>query len=353
MVQTSAQVLEAPLALLTLVQGGVETLKASWRSQDIPSCPAGLAAQVVQQQTPLAISAMAGASWTGAYLGVPWLTSTGECLGALAIVDNQPRQFLPWQIEFLKMTARWGASEYERSYKAYTAPGLGNQLKLQLLAELAQDLRTPLTAIVGMSSILGQEVYGPLTAKQKQYLEITHHSGQYLAKLVNQIVDLTTLSGPNLTLAATDVRMLCQRAAQDLGPELAKREQEIALTVEPGLLTWNLDREKVRQILQQLLHSLIQTSSPTSTLRMHVSRRHDRVQFMLWATHPWLGENPAGEISELPLGQLLTCGLSPDSRELFGLQFSHYLVHLHRGAITIQGSRELGYRYLVSLPRLG
>ena len=61
----------------------------------------------------------------------------------------------------------------------------------ELLADLAQELRTPLTSILGMSSVLQQEIYGSLCSKQKNYLEIIYHSGQKLVEIVDRISTLS------------------------------------------------------------------------------------------------------------------------------------------------------------------
>ena len=51
------------------------------------------------------------------------------------------------------------------------------EIQFKLLTYLAQEFRTPLTAVLGMASVLQQEIYGPLSRKQKDYLGIIHHSG--------------------------------------------------------------------------------------------------------------------------------------------------------------------------------
>jgi His Kinase A (phospho-acceptor) domain/GAF domain len=74
-------------------------------------------------------------------------------------------------------------------------PNLGTSghqsLPGKLLADLAQELRTPLTSILGMSSVLQQEIYGSLGSKQKDYLEIIYQSGQKLVEIVDRISTLS------------------------------------------------------------------------------------------------------------------------------------------------------------------
>jgi signal transduction histidine kinase len=43
-----------------------------------------------------------------------------------------------------------------------------------------------------MANVVGREIYGPLTSKQKEYIEIIQNSGQYLLSMVNEISELGT-----------------------------------------------------------------------------------------------------------------------------------------------------------------
>ena len=68
-----------------------------------------------------------------------------------------------------------------------------NLLKNQLLTLVSQEMLTPLTSVMGMASILNQEIYGPLKEKQKEYVEIINERSKYLRSLVEQMIALTRL----------------------------------------------------------------------------------------------------------------------------------------------------------------
>ncbi len=185
-----------------------------------------------------------------AYLGLPIVTAAKDRLGTIAILDLKSRRFNNRDIEILEVISRLVASEFERkllsqaeldrsidrlhygtvqgfddplaaaeyeqdrrSNSLLSAPAidlidvydlptdltalqlaLGNEkhqsISSELLADLAQELRTPLTSILGMSSVLQQEIYGPLCSKQKNYLEIIYQSGQKLVEIVDRISTL-------------------------------------------------------------------------------------------------------------------------------------------------------------------
>lgn len=389
-----------------------------------------------------------------AYLGTPLLTQDGRCLGTLAVMDWEPRSFSAKDIDVLAMTARWSLSEFERnccfvqnktssvhrrpqSLPTNQAPLLWKQesttdqetlsndvsvyvnttnfIKVKLLAQLTQELRTPLTSVMGMASVLTRQVYGPLTAKQQEYLEIIHRSGQQLVSLVDEIVNLGNSGEINeqLQLTSVDIEMLAQQAIISLSEIAEARQQQIRLSVEPGSRIWSLDKDKVRQILYYLVYSVIHSAEMGSEIHIHASHRGDvetgeipSLQIAVRVSHPWLGDGLS------PISQAISASLFPSStlavvactsetsrdrgtvesnqlpsrayvpptervlsytslwaalagnseinetveknssREKLGLLLSCHLAELHRGQISIQGCLESGCRYVVTLPQL-
>jgi len=320
-------------------------------------------------------------------------------------MDSRPRNFTERDAEFLMLTARLSMSEYERlqllkSQAAGTplpmiqapVPSTStNPVKFELLAQLTQELRTPLTSVMGMASVLNREIYGPLTSKQKEYLDIIHHSGQYLLSLVKEILELSQLddSSRALNLGSIDIEMLCQQAISTLEQAANRREQQIRLSVEPGNRIWMLDKEKIRQMLYHLIFSVIQSSNAGSIVRLHVSQKSSGLRLTVWASHPCLGDGMGGygemmvpQTSSIAAydapssnGHRAGAGLMPvaaalsatkftdfdDSPEIpdadavrknLGLLLSRQLAEMHGGQILIQGASEPGYRYVITLPRL-
>jgi signal transduction histidine kinase len=354
-----------------------------------------------------------------AYAGVPLVTSTGCCIGALAIMDQQPHAFLQQEIALLELTARWAMSEYERnrlqtrSTAASTLPvltfepgrapdsrpsapievppptaipALIDAVRLNLIGQLIQELRSPLTSVIGMASMLSREIYGPLTQKQREYTEIIRSSSQVLMSLVDDVIQLGAFEQNQLPLmpSSVDLELLGQQVLTGLEPVAEKRQQQLALTLEPGPRLWVLDQSKVRQMLHYLILSILQLAGESSLLRLHGSRRGDRLQLAIWLSNPWLGEGLPqslvllghqflGRSHPMPSAALaLRSRLSSEtaepllgfesidqlarvpqhSRELLGLLLSRRLAELQGGSITLQGTLESGQRFVISLPSL-
>ncbi|HLO51707.1 MAG TPA: histidine kinase dimerization/phospho-acceptor domain-containing protein [Kamptonema sp.] len=280
-----------------------------------------------------------------------------------------------------------------------------NSIKVKLLTHLAQELLTPLTSVVGMTSVLNQEIYGPLTSKQKEYLDIIQNSSRQLRSLVEEIVTLAELEDnpSKLNRSAVDIESLCQQVVNTLLPVTSRQDQEISLSIGPGARLWLLDKDKVQQMLHHLVFSVIQSAGSGCIIRIHLSRKEQEINIAVWVFHPWLGDSlphaklysdyflnneranysPAdldsneSQITDQPfslptrgLNRLvlslpeLTAMVAADdadrtphlagygARERLGLLLCCQLVEMQGGQLSIQGLPDSGYRYMLAIPCL-
>lgn len=390
-----------------------------------------------------------------AYLGVPLINSEGLCLGTLEVMDWKEREFDDRDIDHLALLARWCLGEFEKNQiiktkqvasagnfsqpawqpnnlisnqhakiasnreeitaNTLTAIGQVNQdqaiskvrgqnvipatnpIKIKLLLQLTQELKTPLTSVIGMASVLHREVYGPLTLKQREYLEIIHDSGQNLISLVDEIVNLGVLNDQETGInpISVDIEMLCQQVINSLADTAKQHQQLLRLSIEPGNRIWSLDKEKVRQALYYLITSILEMSEAGGEVKIHVSRRNKALNIAVGISHPWLGEG-FGEtnlhsqavtkalnfnqemsnhhnsfnagMSDISLsnhkilaasalmmvineGATLDKNTNRIPRDILGLLFCCHLTEIHEGQVVVQGSPNSSYRYVLQFPK--
>ncbi len=268
-------------------------------------------------------------------------------------LDNPDRQIIP-------------------STRLSVYPQLQSEIQFKLLTHLAQELRTPLTSVLGMASVLQQEIYGPLSSKQKDYLGIIHHSSRQLVTIVEEISQLGgfDFQQHQLTLKSVDLEMLCQLAIQSLEALTQKKQQQIVLNLcDDPLLTsriWLLDKDKVRQIVYYLCLSLIHASAIDSQISIALTNLTDGLQIQIATNDPqvilkqeWVentvpplpgskrhktaipngSQQPPSPTTETNLGQL---------RVSLGLSLSHSLAKSHGGKIEIVTNNR-GYQLTLPL----
>lgn len=448
--QIGARFLETPICMLGLMVETELLLKGTVglsrmglmnqiaTSRKIPKADA-FCTYVVDSEQPLVVedtyqqSVFVSSSLTQyygvrAYLGVPLFTLGGQCIGTMAVMDLVPHQFSLKDLEFLAITARWCLREFEQIYLGKLPVNLSSvplmlsdtqeidenrtfseqtkisfssdqgvagiaDIKQQLLSQLIPELKTPLTAVIGMASMLKQKVYGSLNAKQIEYLDIIYHSGQNLAALVEELVSLQIVDEDvnELKLNPVDLEMLGQQVINSVVQIAKEHHQELKLSVEPGDRVWLLDKDKVRQALYYLIMHIINYTEEGSEVKLHIAHRHKSIDLIIWASHPWLDRgittmpiyhelmsdpniiseeddqswelgaygvqrkilNSWDVLSQLNEGLIdQTKSSQKIIRETLGLLLSCLLIEIHGGTIIIQDSSELNYRYIVKLPKL-
>ncbi len=263
-----------------------------------------------------------------------------------------------------------------RDYPLLVHAQLQGEIQSKLLTHLAQELLTPLTSVLGMSSVLQQEIYGSLSSKQKDYLGIIHHSGQQLVTIVDEITQLGGFdasgesqpqqSQPNIK--SVDLIMLCQLAIQSLEPLAQKKQQQIRLDLAGGdSLSATLiermcllDKDKVRQIVYYLCLSLIHASTVDRQISIQFSNLADGLQLQITTNDPqvilrqqYLPDNlaPIVETTE-PLDSIMAAptelNIGQDLHISLGLSLSHILAAAHGGNIEIITNGQ-GYQLILPL----
>ena len=257
-----------------------------------------------------------------------------------------------------------------------------NSVKIKLLTLLTQELLTPLTSVMGMASVLNQGIYGPLTDKQREYVEVINERSRYLQSLVEEIIALAKLEAGDITLeqTAVDIKNFCQQIVRNLEAEAAHLQVEIKLLAGPSDRILLVNKAVVEQALHNLILSVIQSAGSGSGVKIHLSEKEQELNVAVWVSHPFLGDNlPHSQLYSQKLSELeknqsgslhrLQVTFSDlraiifdkipnetetfavkQTREMLALLLSCQLAEKHGGSLWVQGSAELGYRYIMNIP---
>lgn len=134
-----------------------------------------------------------------------------------------------------------------------------DQLKGQFLAAISHELRTPLNAIIGFSTVMLDELDGPISAMQREDLKTINQNGRFLLHLINELLDLSRIDAGKLDLQIerADMRKLIGDVIDTVGGLLHNKPVKLRTSVQPGLPLARADVGKVRQILLNLLSNAV------------------------------------------------------------------------------------------------
>jgi signal transduction histidine kinase len=130
-----------------------------------------------------------------------------------------------------------------------------DQLKNDFVQHVSYELRSPLTNIIGFTELLQLPATGPLTERQREYVDHIGSSSSVLLTIVNDILDLATVDAGIMQLEIGEVMI---RQAIDTAIDLVSerlREHGITVRVETAQApkSFDADQQRVRQVLVNLL----------------------------------------------------------------------------------------------------
>ena len=104
-----------------------------------------------------------------------------------------------------------------------------DRLKTAFIGHVSYELRTPLTNIIGFSELLASPMAGPLTERQRDYLNDIRLSGRTLLAIIDDILDLATIDAGTLELklSAVKVKDVIEQAVQGVEERLKQNDVEL------------------------------------------------------------------------------------------------------------------------------
>jgi signal transduction histidine kinase len=272
-----------------------------------------------------------------------------EASGRLAGGDLQARV----KVGGLAETAALGTAFNEMAVELERRAGERDQLetmKDEFVLTASHELRSPLTSVQGFAELLMLE-RDKLSPKQTDTVEIILDNTRHLVRLLNDLLDLARSDAGRLTIkpALTDAGPLAEDAVRTIRSQTEAKGQSLDLRVEGNLPQINVDRDRIRQVLVNLLTNAHEYCPQGATISVTVERRDDEVQIAVSDDGPGMAEDQVDHIFER-----FTRGDAGLTQHVggtgLGLAISKSLVELHGGRIEAKSSPGRGSTFTVSLP---
>jgi signal transduction histidine kinase/CheY-like chemotaxis protein len=246
-----------------------------------------------------------------------------------------------------------------------------NRLKDEFLSCISHELKTPLTAVLGLSSLLKDKLIGELNDRQTRYAKLIHQSGRHLMTIVNDILDLTRMETGQLELIPelVEITATCNKAFEQAkqlqqpeekapnqsnkNPGTSAQESiakiEFTLEIEPGLSHLIADELRLRQMLVNLLSNALKFTEIGGKIGLKVNMWEGWLAFTVWDTGIGIPADKQHLIFQ-KFQQLE----SPLTRRFqgtgLGLVLTQRLARLHGGDVSFISSESQGSQFTLLLP---
>lgn len=222
------------------------------------------------------------------------------------------------------------------------------------LSQMSHDMRTPLSAIVGMSNYAKENIKNETTLIDS--IDKINSSANYILEIINDILDLNKLESGKLELDVKpfSIKKLIKKV-EDINQPKAK-EKELFFKVIRNFdkdIYYYGDQLRITQILMNLISNAIKFTPENGSVTLYInkyeiSKKIDNLIFIVEDSGIGMNKNFLDKLF-IPYVQETTSISSTYGGSGLGLSIVDNLVKLMNGQIDVQSEKGKGSKFIISL----
>ncbi|HEY4670704.1 MAG TPA: ATP-binding protein [Gemmatimonadaceae bacterium] len=215
-------------------------------------------------------------------------------------------------------------------------------------ASISHELRTPINAVIGYSTLMLDNIYGPLNAKQKEGLQRTLKAARHLLELVNDVLDLSKIEAGKIELSLQPVMFpsLIEDLFVTVRPLADEYGSTLSLEMESAPFNVVSDPRRVRQVLLNLLSNAIKFGEG-KPIRVTCKQTDDHgVDIAVIDQGVGIAQEDTSRIFE----EFVQVSESKQPGTGLGLPISRRLAQLLDGSLTVSSTPGEGSTFRLILP---
>ena len=221
------------------------------------------------------------------------------------------------------------------------------QSRRQMTADIAHDLRTPLSVILGYTEALSD---GKLSGTPETY-EVMHKESQHLSHLIDDLRTLSLADTGELPLNRRPVAPLelWERTAAAHKPQAAKKEIELLVDAAATLPQIDVDPDRMAQVLNNLVGNALRHTPPNGRVTLSAIQQGENILLAVTDTGAGI---PAADLPYIFNRFYRGDEARQQNGESgLGLAIARSIVHAHGGAIAVDSTAHSGSTFTITLPK--
>ncbi len=228
-----------------------------------------------------------------------------------------------------------------------------DQLKSEFVSRVSHELRGPLTVMHTNLAVLLERMAGPITGEQKDLLESCQSNIDRLARLVDNVLDLSRIESGRIELCAdhVDPAQVMRSVVSYYQPIARERAIELAGEIDGAVdgPVW-ADADKMHQVLINLVDNALKFTPRGGTVRVSVKPEGGAVRFAVTDSGVGVPDPDRERIFE-PFVQGRPAVGSKRRGAGLGLAIARSLVELHGGTLELSSAEGRGSTFAFTIPR--
>ncbi len=232
-----------------------------------------------------------------------------------------------------------------------------SELKSHFISMVSHDLKTPLASIKGAAENVLEELAGPVSERQRTYLEMILKSSDNLQQMISNLLDLSRIESGHLSLniETLDIKHEVEHILRFIQPLLEEKSLEARIAVGAKSTAVAVDRTRLWQIINNIMSNAIRYSPRGGRIDISINDSPDRdtggnpmIEVAIADQGPGIAEEERQRLFE-PFYTRPSEGVAAHGAGL-GLAIVKQLVELHGGTVSLTGGSQGGARFTLTLP---
>ena len=155
--------------------------------------------------------------------------------------------------------------------------------QVEVIASISQELRQPMSSIVGYTDLLLGESVGILGALQRKFIERIKASTERIGSLVDDLIQITTLETGKLEFKPepTDLNLIIDNAMAYTSTQIREKNITMRLDIPDTSPRIQTDRDAFQQILIHLLQNATAATQAEGVITLRVQMQHEAEQYFI------------------------------------------------------------------------
>ncbi len=245
------------------------------------------------------------------------------------------------------------AAQFSKTY--YEVAELSGQLlsldrlKDEFLANTSHELRTPLNGIINITNSVIEDSGGRLDAEQCQNLRVVVSAARRLHRLINDILDISSLKNGEirLNIRPVDLRSVAGLTLYELEHQRNDKRIEFVNGIPEDFPPVEADAERLRQIFYNLIGNALKFTQ-AGKIEVGAAINAEKAEIWVEDTGRGIPEERHEDIFK-PFYQVDSAGTRESGGTGIGLSITKNLIELHGGAIQVISEEGRGSRFAFTL----
>ncbi len=276
-----------------------------------------------------------------------------ETIGAISVVRREARAFSQGEIELISLLGRLVGSAVQniRAYEAErtTAEELRrlSALRADFVSLVSHELRSPMSSVIGSARTL-EARWRELSPEQREsFLALITHETSRLAELIDDVLDTSRIEAGTFSYSFEDVDLAALIRDSAAAAERGQDEVPVRAVLHDPLPQVRGDRERLRQVLVNLIDNAVKYSPPGNEVRVEAKSSNGRVVVEVRDRGPGISPEHHGVIFE-KFGRVQGGTAKPGTG--LGLFIARSITEAHGGSLIVKSGPDRGATFTLSLP---